>query len=58
MKDKNILGTNEFMGESFLCFQQVARCDNLIDLDQLDQIILPLTKPPGIGKEIRSKFYN
>ena len=37
------------MGEVFLSFQQITRSDCAVDMNDLEQIILPLTKPPEIG---------
>ena len=38
------------MGEVFLSFQQIIRGDTAVEMQDLDQIILPLTKPPEKGK--------
>lgn len=49
VKDKDLIGANELMGESFVSFQQIPRGDTAIDMNDLEQIILPLTRPPEKG---------
>ncbi len=43
MKNRNIIGANEVMGENILGFQQIPRVDSSVDINDLDQMILPLT---------------
>ena len=50
VKDKGLLGLNKFMGEVFLSFQQIIRGDSAVEMQDLEQIILPLTKPSQKGK--------
>ena len=38
------------MGENFLGFQQITRGDSSVDMNDLEQMILPLTKPLEKGK--------
>ena len=38
------------MGEVFLSFQQIIRGDSAVEMQDLEQIILPLTKPSQKGK--------
>ena len=38
------------MGEYFLGFQQITRGDSSVDMNDLEQMILPLTKPLEKGK--------
>uniref|UniRef100_A0A0N8EGD3 Unc-13 D n=1 Tax=Daphnia magna TaxID=35525 RepID=A0A0N8EGD3_9CRUS len=45
VKDKDLIGANEMMGEYFLGFQEITRGDSSVDMNALDQRILPLTKP-------------
>lgn len=52
MKDKNLIGTNEFLGDTFLSFLKVPRSGTDIETNELDQTILPLTKLPEIGKQL------
>jgi hypothetical protein len=33
------------MGEHFLGFQQITRGDSSVNMNDLEQVILPLTKP-------------
>ena len=51
VKDRDLIGANQLMGESFLDFRRIARgsADESIDMADLDQIILPLTKPTDQG---------
>lgn len=44
------------MGEYFLDFQQITRGDSSVDMNDLDQMILPLTKPQEQGKRDKSYF--
>jgi hypothetical protein len=50
LKDKDLIGANEMMGEYFLGFQQITRGDSSVDMNDLEQMILPLTKPLEKGK--------
>lgn len=50
VKDKNLLITNQIMGESFLNFQKITRGEANTNINELDQIMLPLTKPQQISK--------
>lgn len=50
MKDKKFLGSNEFLGETYLTFQEITRDDTVVDMNELCQIVLPLAKLPQIGK--------
>ncbi|EFX82091.1 hypothetical protein DAPPUDRAFT_316637 [Daphnia pulex] len=54
LKDKDLIGANEMMGEHFLGFQQITRGDSSVNMNDLEQMILPLTKP--LEKE--SEFLN
>lgn len=45
IKDKDLIGANEMMGEHFLGFQQITRGDSSVNMNDLEQVILPLTKP-------------
>ena len=58
VKDRDLIGANQLMGESFLDFRRIARgpADESIDMADLDQIILPLTKPTDQG--IFDRFVN
>ena len=47
VKDKDLIGTNELIGEAFLPFQRVGR-----DYSEPEQILLPLTQPPDQGDNI------
>lgn len=52
VKDRDLIGTNELMGESFLSFQQIPRGDASIDMTELNQVILPLSTPVEKGRSI------
>ena len=44
VKDKDLIGTNELIGEAFLPFHKVGRNNS-----EPEQILLPLTQPPDQG---------
>ena len=48
VKDRDLIGTNEMMGEAFLAFRRIVRCDS--DTKDLDQMILPLTTANDPGE--------
>ena len=50
LKDKDLIGANEMMGEYFLGFQKITRGDSSVDMNDLEQMILPLTNPLEKGK--------
>lgn len=52
LKDKDLIGANEMMGENFLGFQQITRGDSSVEMNDLEQMILPLTKPLEKGVQI------
>ena len=53
VKDYDLLGSNEFIGEAFLPFQQIPRGDNAHAIKEFDQIHLPLSLPPNKGDQFR-----
>ena len=49
VKDKDLIGTNELIGEAFLAFQKINRADQP---SEPEQILLPLTQPPDQGTRL------
>ena len=39
----------DYMGEGFLSFQHITRTNCAVEMENVNQIILPLTKPPEKG---------
>ena len=55
VKDHDLLGANEFMGEAFSSFQKIA--SQQCDIQDADQFHLILTKPSNKGKANYSCFH-
>lgn len=49
LKDKDLIGKDEFMGEAFLEFQRITRGDSAVEMTELEQIMLTLSTPPEKG---------
>ena len=49
VKDKDLMG-KDYMGEGFLSFQHITRSNCAVEMENVNQIILPLTKPPEKGQ--------
>ncbi|KAK2715004.1 hypothetical protein QYM36_009861, partial [Artemia franciscana] len=45
VKDYDLVGSSEFMGEAFLHFRDVVRGLGSEDLKEVNQVVMPLTRP-------------
>jgi len=51
LKDRDLIGTNELMGEAFLSFQHIPRGDSVSAIKSMDQLHLYLSKPSNKESE-------
>ena len=51
-KDHDRLGSDEYMGDAFLSFQQITRGDSEETINDLEQILLQLSYPCNKGSFI------